>query len=730
MAYQLTYPDGSAQPLTGRVAITRQDNDLTKPETIQAAFSTSFALPDDMETHKRLRLPNVGTSRSTAPYKGATACLEASGVEVLPGARLYLDDHTPRAGYTGKLLAGNRGFYDLLVNEDGSDKTLRQLDLSAFDHDWTLGTVAQGAGHSSWEQGYVYDLYDRGLGAPPLPAAGSSKLFEAGYWPSTYARAVLEAIFLGAGVKRKGELPAIFDTALLPAVQAFGYSEATRAAHELVAGYSPTDGRRKFEDEQNNAVPYSWVLPYRHAPAVGIDEVDNSNLHQGAAVSFNAATSTYTVTTPGFYDIKAEQQVAIYCNSVLNGEVAAALEIKINGTRVDVDSIRGNGNQDTVLTALAERQLLKVGDTIQARYLFDGFGGGFASTGPFDESWTLIPVGQFSIQLLGDFPPRGRVHLADWLPEMTQKEFVKHVIQTYGLTQTTNPYTAAVTLRLTSQVVTDPRTTGQDWTELRDGSQPAKRSWKLGDYALRNWFRWKDDDTNTAYAQAVFEQSHAGQLWNDEAAKAAAQAFGAGYLDNGAGDTSLPATKDVLTLPFAASPVGAEGLLLVPYWKPKAGTNYADDLATIQQALNNGTYTPEEAQAARVKALGDDFETQEPGPRFVYQLLATREVLLEDDAGQKQRVPLRLSYFVSRTQPEDLDFTRSLLPHYYPHLAAALVRPLVLRPSVYLSPAELVAFDQLVAVWLNDEQAWFYVNKIDGWEDGEPSTTVELIRIS
>jgi hypothetical protein len=49
---------------------------------------------------------------------------------------------------------------------------------------------------------------------------------------------------------------------------------------------------------------------------------------------------------------------------------------------------------------------------------------------------------------------------------------------------------------------------------------------------------------------------------------------------------------------------------------------------------------------------------------------------------------------------------------------------------VYLRAAEVVAFDQLVPVWLEDEQAWFYVNKIDGWEDAEASTPLKLIRIS
>jgi hypothetical protein len=85
----------------------------------------------------------------------------------------------------------------------------------------------------------------------------------------------------------------------------------------------------------------------------------------------------------------------------------------------------------------------------------------------------------------------------------------------------------------------------------------------------------------------------------------------------------------VLTLPFAASPVGTQGLL-VPYWKPKPSTNYDDDLQVIQAAL-------------------DDFDTQEPGPRLVYQLPTTRDVLLEDDAGHKQPVSMRLSCFVLRS---------------------------------------------------------------------------------
>lgn len=86
--------------------------------------------------------------------------------------------------------------------------------------------------------------------------------------------------------------------------------------------------------------------------------------------------------------------------------------------------------------------------------------------------------------------------------------------------------------------------------------------------------------------------------------------------------TSLAATKDVLGLPFAATLADAGGLLLLAYYKPKAGTDYAADLVTIQDALDDGTYSKEDASAAHVKALADDYETQTPAPRLCYQLAA------------------------------------------------------------------------------------------------------------
>jgi hypothetical protein len=46
---------------------------------------------------------------------------------------------------------------------------------------------------------------------------------------------------------------------------------------------------------------------------------------------------------------------------------------------------------------------------------------------------------------------------------------------------------------------------------------------------------------------------------------------------------------------------------------------------------------------------------------------SVRKVVLEDDAGTKQEVTMRYSYFMSRNQEKDLQFTCSLLSCYFPY---------------------------------------------------------------
>jgi hypothetical protein len=175
-------------------------------------------------------------------------------------------------------------------------------------------------------------------------------------------------------VKWSGNLPAVFDTALLPATQPFGYGGATRATYELVADYPPTAQRQRFEDEQNAVLPVATK--------------QDPSLHQGDQVQYDTLTFTRTITLTDLYDLKAERDVHIYANPLpIFGTVSTTLEVHVNGQLVgNDDSIRGKGDMETTLTSLAERQLLQPSNVVQARYKLDRWkdGGVFNNAGPAD----------------------------------------------------------------------------------------------------------------------------------------------------------------------------------------------------------------------------------------------------------------------------------------------------------------------------------------------------------
>jgi hypothetical protein len=74
----------------------------------------------------------------------------------------------------------------------------------------------------------------------------------------------------------------------------------------------------------------------------------------------------------------------------------------------------------------------------------------------------------------------------------------------------------------------------------------------------------------------------------------------------------------VLTLPYAATVVDDAGLLLLPYWKPKASSDYQANLQVIQVSVDDGTYSTEEGITTQAKLFADDFEVQQAEPWLCY----------------------------------------------------------------------------------------------------------------
>ena len=167
---ELHLPEAGVTFLVGRVAYTRCDNDLTQPDSVQSDYSTTINLPDAAPVRRALGHAEQGTSSTTLPYRKLAAVLRLGGVEVVPRGQLLTWSHTHHEGFEVQVFGGNVDLYTAL-----GDKKLRELNLSAYDHAWTLPTIVAGAQRTS---SYRYELYDRGQGAPVADTA--LNVFEAG----------------------------------------------------------------------------------------------------------------------------------------------------------------------------------------------------------------------------------------------------------------------------------------------------------------------------------------------------------------------------------------------------------------------------------------------------------------------------------------------------------------------------------------------------------------------
>ncbi|TGD80300.1 hypothetical protein [Hymenobacter wooponensis] len=678
MAAALILRDGQRLPLAAdqRVGLTVQANDILKTSSVQSDYSNTLTLADTPEVRAALQQPQHGLSLSDAPYQQLPCTLEAGNLEVLPNAVAVVEQHETGKGFEAQVLGGNKNFYAAIEG-----KKLREL---AFpyntEHDWVLQDMAAGAGHTDYSKAYVYDLYDRGKGGPAQDAL--LKLYEADIYPSLYVRAVWQQIFNEAHCKWTGPMPALFDRLLMPSATAPGYSEEFRKARRLLAGINGSGGTGVGGPNTDSGRAYEGrpevvrVVPFDDTPA------RYGYVAPTTPLVWNPAAHSWKALEPCYVNINASLTVEL---SSPFGSAQAQLFTYVNGQEMGggaiAESKKGADSTYVTVSTSDSKRLLKAGDEVTIKVKLNKAKAGVYGThkwgytmfsgAVYVRDGNALPLDSFSVEVLPDFPPGGRVRLQDWLPDMSQKDFVKGIIGLFGLTQQTDPYTRTITFSPTGPALQQNAANALDWTHKLDASEPAPRLFHLSGQAQQNWFRWKEDDSNPDLAKEL----------------------GDGMLP--CPDQTLDAKRDALVLPWAATTTGTNGLLLLPVYKARVGT------VSVEQ----------------------QFDTQNPVTRLVVQTGVARRVKLVDGTTTVTISPLITTF-------GGLDFATSLLPAYYTHLAAAYRRPLVLKPAVRLRPDEVTDFNQLVPVWLESEGAIFYANKLDNWEADQASTVVELIRLT
>jgi hypothetical protein len=675
---------------------TFQANDRTKPESIQSDYSPEFSVPGNAHNHRLLQHAASNQPSQGAAYKRVPCVLTSGGVETLPLALLYIKGYN-EGRYQLQIAGGNRRLVEALKKSDGSDKKLSDLDFSRFNHYWTPAEVLAGLPYAHWQQqGWGYEVVERGK------PVDYQALNPYDLYPSCSDNLIWNQILKDAGFTADSLLSEPLAAALnVPTANPFTYSQDYRDARRLQAGftYDPKGpngdyrgpGLTKHSEFVAEKLPFGYTArkPY-HSPT-------------GATYTGYA----YSPDTHGYYDLTAAVPMLFGCNSYWPGEVSCKVLFYVNGQpvyddqgqQIGVDEQRvGEQTQHTFAPSL-KRYLLKPTDLVELYWQGDEYKSfGQSPTEPFwligqYGGYTIMPNGlalstgiQFTVTLLEEFPEGGLVKLQDWLPDMTQLDYVKARMLLLGLTIQADDYRPHLHLAPGSRLLANVRK-AVDWTNKRDAAAPRGRlpernvAFRFGSYGQTNTLAWEEDENVT-------------------------KGYGNGTIL--VADEVLPTAYELAKLPFAAteaSPV-LPGLLRILNFE-------ATDLTATPP-----TYSSIEAKPRLV--------LRADSPRLDCELITTPADEAKGVAQVLIAVTTTPSYFAGVNL--SLVLSETVLPTYWADLRAMLDQARYLTEQYRLTPQDIAELDYSVPIFDAVLGDYFAVSQVSEYTASR-SVEVALCRL-
>lgn len=667
-------------------------NERTDATSIDSDYSVEFDAPASQHNLRLLEQALDAQATTTLAYRSVPALLLSDGVETIPRAILYLKGYA-EGRIKLQLVAGNKRFTSQLKNADGSDKKLADLDFSRFNHAWTPANILERLPWDFFQQyGYGYEVYDRGK---PIDLQNVDPYT---LYPSVAGNLILAQIVQEAGFTASGLDKEDFFAALtVPTPNPYTYPQKYRDARLLKAGYF-FDGAGPPKYYHQSAFPeellvFSYVSrkPY-HAPE--------------ATTGATYFAGRYTVDTLGFYDISATIPTFLGINENSVGSIRAKFQLKVNGT-AQFDGFGSDGHDELetdkpvthTFNPKLTHMLLKPGDEITLWWNGDEIRlptgitwnvGPYGASTPLPGGLTLATEISLNVTLLPDFPPGGLVKLSEWLPDMSQLDYLKTYLTLGSLSFQVDRYTDHLTIspgyKLLASIPKALNWSGKLDAAARPGRQPERElAFRYGPYGQQNLLQWAEDDTVTAgYGNATLQIA----------------------------DEALPVTYELFTLPFAASEASPANQALLRI------ANFSEDITT-----NPITYSPVTAKPRLV--------LKDSGRAISGQLILVPQ---HGKPGDSDYRPAQLTAFASTASyfasvPLSLALDGTCLTYYYQDFRAMLDRTRYSKERVRLTVQDVLELDFMRAVWLDSHQDYFALMRVTEFSSRR-ATECEFLRLN
>ncbi|AKD54023.1 hypothetical protein [Spirosoma radiotolerans] len=658
------------------VAITKQANDLSNPTAINSSYANLFTLPDTQAIRSLLENAEQVDAGGRDPYRLIPAKLVDEGEVSIWNATLL----SFQGGWKVSLTAPLKGLFEQLA-----DLKLGDLDLSRYDHPWTIPTIISLAGKT---EGCIYPAIDYG-------SIDNGVFAQDTLTPAIYAKSVINAMLQRFGYRAVGDWQsdALYNRLIIPFVEDEPVAhdldwQQARMARVTVTGTTPIppfgtfDGMLQFN---RDAEPLTgWV--------------------DGKQNNFKAESSRYVCDVAMRLHVMAFQQFSLQVDF---GAVEAMLIVEKNGQNVAQEYVSHGGpwgsftfgDVPNVIITLDEHIDCKAGDQIQIRFILrkQTTFAQFTHIGFINEAntWAF-------------FQPDVAIKAGDtWLvstnmPDLTCAELLKSIALMMSGTYEVNEVARTIELRTLDAVIANEANV-QDLSHCIEESAEPENAVTISPYGQKNLLKWKQQDDKTLLG------------WGDGVITCGAQ--------------NIPLETTLFELPFSA--VISSSATLANYGSPP--------LIKTRAISGSGASVQVSRQAAPPCLL-----LAEPTRTVV----VTVNVVNEDLSVTKTPVPLTGCWWHARPEGVvtvanafGLGFDKpssvysreqTMSQRYFNALRRMLRRPRQLTPSVYFRPVDFATLDLYAPVRLRAVRAgsldlndnFYYLSKVNNYVSGRTCTMV------
>jgi hypothetical protein len=667
------------------IALTFQINNLAEVQNQQGNTSNQFKLPLTQRNRRILGFPDDVAFTTNAPYQQYPAKLVQDGLEIIPYGIAELNQiDEDNASVT--VLSGNVDFFDAIDGQlyDMGDSTSQWSDYGqslvwqAYDHVWNVQNTAYS---QTKTDGWIWPVVDYGM----ISNSDYSTTIDVHYQrPGFFIKTVVDLLLKSAGYKGAGSF---LNDPLYPklicqfANDSFdhGADVQNNVSYKSITVQTGQNFTRSHPDTANSigSIPFSLVLSdpdhYYNPAANGyfVPEITSMTASVAFGISFTSTNPSHAS-----YSSKVAIQIRLY-NDVSQADTEGTI---LAETMVDYAD-RGSAYAITLLNqAISFDQVLQPGQGIRITYEFTGYTGG---------TFTLNSGATFNIQNKTQEVQYGQVIQCERIfPDISQKDLLKDILQKFAIICQTDNANRVISFNSLRDIANNIPV-AKDWSSkcIDQGKQIV---FQLGSYSQVNYLKYKEDD-------GVLPLDFANSQIN-------------------IADTTLPASGDLFESQFAPT-------LNRPFYG-----------GTIAQILKKDP-----------KSDDDDFSIGTEPRLLVDQKFDLRTIgksVTFNDGNTANNIVVNdwisVPYFYKPDGEYNVCFCDmpsnngkklpGLQSKYYPEFQKVLTQSKKITRYLLLTPRDILELDLMIPVYLQQDNAYYYVNKIDSWRKGQPCK-VELVKL-